>query len=378
MAYLDQILLTCLGGTIVFCLLYAVWRLRNFVVSKLRKYTPYKQRKRLLLYTSALSGLTAAIVIVTFCFEMTRLWAPDIYVGVKSMVPRGTGVVFKHLFVASIFIAMWEFSNWAAHRLIKDKTDVKNQRVNTLMPPILSVLAMLFGLAYALFLLKDIGVDIMPLLTGAGIAGLAVGLGAQQSIRDIIAGFTIILEDIVQIGDVIKIGQHGGVVEKVSLRKIQLRDFNGAVYTIPYSEVKIIENLTKDFSYYVFNLNIALETDIDLAIATIRKIGADLQQDPAFAPNIIEPVEISGVDGFGTTYLTIKARIKTLPIKQWEVGREFNKRLKYEFDRAGIQMAIPDRVIYPQPPQRQAANNDAHTAATYDRASAGNAAITLK
>jgi small-conductance mechanosensitive channel len=208
-----------------------------------------------------------------------------------------------------------------------------------------------------LMVLRELDVDITPVLTGAGIVGLAVGFGAQTLVRDIITGFFLIVEDQVRVGDVAMVNGTGGLVEQINLRTIVLRDFEGVVHVIPNGEIKTLANRTKDFSYYVIDLGVDYGEDTDRVIALIRGAGAELMKDPAFAPFILEPVEVVGVDDFKESSVSVKLRIKTVPLKQWEVGRELRRRIKQTLNREGIRSPSPKldvtitrRNLPPEPP----------------------------
>jgi moderate conductance mechanosensitive channel len=193
--------------------------------------------------------------------------------------------------------------------------------------------------------LPHFGVNIAPVLTGAGILGLALGFGAQTLVRDVISGFFLILEDQVRVGDVAAINGTGGVVEAINLRTIVLRDAEGTVHVFPNGAIQTLANKSKDFSFYVIDLGISYREDPDRVGAVLRKIGADMQAEPTFAPWILEPVEILGVDAFGDWSVVLKMRIKTVPLKQWEVGREFRKRIRKRFEEEGIEIPFPERVV---------------------------------
>jgi small conductance mechanosensitive channel len=224
-----------------------------------------------------------------------------------------------------------------------DSVDVleRTKRAQTLGRLIHNVLAVLISSIALLMVLREMGVDIVPMLTGAGIVGVALGFGAQWLVRDVIAGFYLILDNQIRVGDVAAINGVGGVVEAINLRTIVLRDAEGTVHVFQNGAINTLSNRTKDFSYYVIDLNIAYGQDPDRAIDVLRQGGRELQQDPIFRPSILEPVEILGVDAFLDTKVTIKLRIKTLPQKQWEVGRELRRRLLHALGREGISLVAP-------------------------------------
>jgi len=203
---------------------------------------------------------------------------------------------------------------------------------------------LIVGIA-VLMILRELRIDIAPVLTGAGIVGLAVGFGAQTLVRDIISGFFLILEDQVRVGDVAAINGIGGLVEQLNLRTIVLRDAEGAVHVFPNGSITTLANRSKDFSYYVIDLPISYQEDPDRITAILRRIGEEMQNDSRFGPFILEPIEVLGVDAFSVWSMQLKVRIKTVPQKQWDVGRELRKRIKKAFDELGIEMTFPERVV---------------------------------
>ena len=196
-----------------------------------------------------------------------------------------------------------------------------------------------------LMVLREFHLDIAPVLTGAGIVGLAVGFGAQTLVRDVISGFFLILEDQVRVGDVAAINGTGGLVEEINLRTIVLRDFEGTVHVFPNGSINTLANRSKDFSYYVIDIGISYREDPDRVANVLREVGAEMQADTRFGPQILEPIEIVGVDAFTDWAMTLKVRIKTVPLKQWEVGRELRKRILKAFDAYGIEIPFPERVV---------------------------------
>lgn len=256
-----------------------------------------------------------------------------------------SGVV-NILMICGIGAVLWETANGLIETALRRAGERGESRVRTLLPLLRHILFIVFGGLFILILLSEIGINIAPLLAGAGILGIAVGFGAQTMVKDFLTGFTIILEDLIQVGDVVRLAGQSGVVEKITIRKVQLRDLSGTVYTIPFSEITTVENLTKDFSYYVMDVGVSYNEDPDRVMEVLRAIDADLREDPAYGPFMIEPIEILGVDQFGDSAVVIKARLKTKPIKQWFVGREFNRRMKHAFQRAGIEIPFPHRTIY--------------------------------
>lgn len=194
--------------------------------------------------------------------------------------------------------------------------------------------------------LSELGLDIMPIITGAGIAGLAVGFGAQNLVRDVISGFFLILEDQIRIGDVAVLNGTSGLVEAINLRTTILRDLEGTVHIFPNGEIKQVSNRTKEWSRYVIDVGVAYKEDVDYVMQVLKEIGDDLSRDQTYGPLILEPLQVLGVDAFGDWQVTIKISIKTLPLKQWEVGRELRRRIKKTFDEKGIEIPFPHLSLY--------------------------------
>jgi len=222
----------------------------------------------------------------------------------------------------------------------------REKRANTITRTLRMLTTVVVMSVAVLIVLRELGVDITPILTGAGIAGLAVGFGAQNLVRDIIAGFFLILENQVRVGDVAIINGKGGLVEAIRLRTIQLRGQDGTVHVIPNGAISELSNLTKDFSYYVIDMGVAYKEDVDRVMGVLREVGAELQQDPAYAERILAPLEILGVDAFADSAVVIRVRIKTVPLQQWNVGRELRRRIKKAFDAQGIEIPYPHLSLY--------------------------------
>jgi small conductance mechanosensitive channel len=220
------------------------------------------------------------------------------------------------------------------------------KRARTLSRLVQNGLTTVVAIVAALMILRELRIDIMPILTGAGIVGLAVGFGAQTLVKDLIGGFFLTFENQVRVGDVATINGTGGLVEAINLRTIVLRDLQGTVHVFPNGSIERLSNLTKDFSYYVVDVGVAYKEDTDAVAAVLQEVGADLLADPAYGASILAPLEVLGVDDFGDSQVTIKIRIKTLPLKQWEVGREMRRRIKKAFDAHGIEIPFPHRSLY--------------------------------
>ncbi len=219
------------------------------------------------------------------------------------------------------------------------------KRARTLGSMISNVATALISGVAVLMILNELRINIAPVLAGTGIVGLAVGFGAQTLVRDIISGFFLILEDQVRVGDVAAINGQGGLVEAINLRTIVLRDAEGTVHVFPNGAINTLANRSKEFSYYVIDVGIAYHENPDRVMDVLRGVGAELQADPRFGPLILAPLEIQGVEAFADWSVTLKMRIKTVPLKQWEVGRELRRRILKAFGEHGIDIPFPERVV---------------------------------
>lgn len=189
-----------------------------------------------------------------------------------------------------------------------------------------------------LMILQTLDINIMPVLTGAGILGLAVGFGAQTLVKDVISGFFMLVEDQVRVGDVAVLNGTGGTVEEINLRTTVLRDAEGVVYVIPNGEIKTLANRTKDFSFAVLDVAIDYEADVDEAMAAIERAAEGVRQDPRLASSILEPLDMLGVDSVQGSTVVLKVRLKTAPSQQWAVARAFRRRIRDEFHASGIRI----------------------------------------
>jgi small-conductance mechanosensitive channel len=261
------------------------------------------------------------------------------------------GTLGTLLLIVVFAIALWELTSSVIDRQLRE-TDAERRRqapsarVKTLLAVGRNAAFSAITVVTLLLVLSELGIDIAPLLAGAGVVGLAVGFGAQTLVKDIITGAIILFQDLVAVGEVVKVGDTAGLVEAISIRHIRLRDLSGTVHTIPFSAISTISNLTKDFSFYVFDIGVAYREDVDRVMDVLKDLGTELQQDPELGSLILAPLEIFGLDRFADSAIVIKARIKTLPIQQWTIGREFNRRLKRRFDELGIEIPFPHRTLY--------------------------------
>lgn len=292
-------------------------------------------------------GYWGIFLVVLYGFAFT--WDIPIaeYLGGKELWFGFLSTSSSILVVIAMAVLIWELANGIVeYMLYKADLQGHSTRMKTILPVARSILSIVIGILFFMVLLSEMGLNVMPLLAGAGVMGIAIGFGAQKMVADFLTGFTILLEDLIQVGDVARVAGKAGLVERITMRKIQLRDLDGTVFTVPFSEVGIVENLTKDFSFYLLDVGVAYRENTDEVIGYLREIDEEMRADEAYKDLILEPIEILGVDKFADSAVIIKARIKTLPIKQWAVGREFNRRMKIRFDKEGVEIPFPHTTLY--------------------------------
>ena len=220
------------------------------------------------------------------------------------------------------------------------------KRADTLSGVIGYLLSVTIIAVAVLMVMTELDIQIGPILAAAGVLGLAVGFGAQHLVQDLISGFFILLDDQIRVGDVVQIADKGGLVEKLNLRMTVLRDLAGNVHYVRNGQIGVVTNMTKEYSRYVFDIGVAYREDVDEVVKVVRQVDEELRNDPELGKDILEPIEILGLDQFADSAVVIKARTKTKPIRQWAVGREFNRRLKKKFDELDIEIPFPHVTLY--------------------------------
>jgi len=230
--------------------------------------------------------------------------------------------------------------------LRKREDEESKKRAKTLSSVIRNLLDAVVLIIAVMTVLGQLGVEIGPLLAAAGVVGLAIGFAGQSLAKDFINGFFILLWDQIRVGDVVEVSGRGGLVERINLKMTVIRDLAGNVHFVPNSNIDVVTNMTKDYSRYVFDIGVAYREDVDEVTEVLKEIDTELRNDPDFKEDILEPLEIFGLNKFDDSAIIIRARIKTKPIKQWRIGREFNRRIKKKFDEKNIEIPFPHRTIY--------------------------------
>ncbi|MEO8991366.1 MAG: mechanosensitive ion channel family protein [Nitrosospira sp.] len=197
-----------------------------------------------------------------------------------------------------------------------------------------------------MLILGELGISVAPILGAAGVVGLAVGFGAQSLVKDYFTGLFILLENQIREGDVVKLGEHAGLVEVVTLRYVQLRDYDGNVHFVPNSQINTVVNMARGFSQSVIDVGVAYRENTDEVMEAMREVGRKMREDPVFSLLILEDLEIAGVDKWADSAVIIRCRFKVKPLEQWSVRREYLRRLKHVFDARGIEIPFPHITVY--------------------------------
>lgn len=320
-----------------------------FLLGRLLNTSPFitATGKRSAIYQKLINVGVFVIFLCLAIMSVCNIWITD----TESSIIYNQTFGFFRFFVTLIFLItlaaiVYEIIRSLLEHVFKKWSRTSSPRVNTLLPIARNVVNITLFTIFGITIISELGINIMPLLAGAGVLGFAVGFGAQTFIKDLLTGFIIIFEDLVQVGDVVTVGGKSGLVEKITVRKMQLRSLDGIAITVPFSEISIVENMTKEYSYYLMNVGVAYRENPDQVIEVLRSLSDELLGDENYASDILEPIEILGVDEFADSAVIIKARIKTKPIKQWAIGREFNRRMKHRFDKENIEIPFPHQTVY--------------------------------
>ena len=339
-------------GIVFVVVVVAVWLNRWLARWLDRKMTPLRNRLklngrrfslsfRIQAWFGYLLGGSLLLYVVSRLPEVRSTWLDD------NFTPTNiTAALFSLLLVTLLFASVWEGANFAMEYGAGRNRRLSRARLDTLLPVVRNALLVALFIIATLVVLSELGLDIMPLLAGAGVLGIAIGFGAQTLVKELINGFIVIFEDLVAVGDVVRVGDRVGVVERITIRKIQLRDLDGTVSTVPFSEVSIVDNLTKDYSYYLMDVGVAYRENVDEVMQCLRDVDRDMREDNNYGGSILQELEILGVNEFADSAVVIRCRTKTRAHDKWWVGREFNRRMKAAFDERDIEIPFPHQTLY--------------------------------
>jgi moderate conductance mechanosensitive channel len=302
-------------------------------------------------YLPLLVTVARTLVLIVVGLGLLQVWG----FGTIAWLLSEAGNVFLSraltvLVIVVVTIGAWELISMMIERSMTDKDTEGNLRLSnrtrTLLNIVRNFLLVFLSLIALFLILTELGLNIAPLLAGAGVIGLAIGFGSQKLVQDIITGMFVLLGDTIRVGDVVEVAGRAGVVEAMTMRTVALRDLSGSLHTIPYSAIDTVKNLTQDFSYALLDLGVAYRESVDEVMDVLKDLGEEMNRDPYFRRHILEPLEILGVDAFADSAVIIRMRFKTRPLKQWEVAREFRRRIKNRFDELGIQIPYPHQTLY--------------------------------
>lgn len=289
-----------------------------------------------------------------FMRQTLALW-PDIG-GLVAAAARILGIVIG----AWLLIRLAQRSIRALRIRIASRMDDREsvKRAETLGRVFRYLVAVVVTLLAGMLVLSELGVSVAPILGAAGVVGLAVGFGAQSLVKDFFTGFFLLLENQIRQGDVVKLGEHAGLVEEVTLRYVQLRDYDGNVHFVPNGTISTVVNMARGHAQAVVDVGVSYGSDLDSAMAVMRSVAAELRQDPAHAARIQGDLEMAGVERWDDSAVVLRARLRVAPLEQWTVRREYLRRLKYAFDVAGIEIPFPQVSLHVQPQPNPPTTND--------------------
>jgi small conductance mechanosensitive channel len=299
-------------------------------------------------YTALITNTTVTVIYILAAAALLEAWGISAFTWLVDLAQQPSARNVVSLAIVLIAgLVLWEFFSAMIERKLAGIDHGGRSRARTVLPLLRSTVMVVLITVAALMILSQIGINIAPLLAGAGIAGIAVGFGAQALVKDVITGFFMLLEDTFAVGDRVDVGGgHVGTIEAVSIRNFRLRDIQGVVHTVPFSAITTVLNMSRDFAYVVCDAGIVYRENPDRVIEVMREAGKEIAAEPRWSRYVLAPLEILGVERFTDTAMIIRARLKAAPPHQIELGREFNRVLKNAFDRAGVEMASVNQLYY--------------------------------
>ena len=316
--------------------------------ASLNRRLPLLERRLNTFVPRALFVLRLLVVLAVIAYSVDALGIADVGAWFDSEAGAWlTATLVSVVLILLLSFAVWlALTSWVDYRLNPEWGSVPTSRESTLLSLLRNAATVALIVITLMFVLSEIGLDIAPLLASAGVIGLAIGFGAQKLVQDIITGIFIQLENAMNVGDVVSVAGTSGVVERLTVRSVSLRDVQGVYHIIPFSSVDMVSNFMREFSFFVADIGIAYRESIDEAKRAMFDAFEQLKADPAWGPAIIGDLQWFGVDSFGESSVNLRARIKTLPGQQWGVGRAYNEIIKRLFDERGIEMPFPHRTLF--------------------------------
>lgn len=350
-----------LSVLVLFAAVIIIWGLHVILKSLTERIAPKEEvagKKRVNIGRWTMRAARLAIFIGAFVVIL-RLWGFDFSDLRNSPIYALFSVLGRIAIILILALAAIELGQLGITRVFervarRSRDPRRAAQIRTLGPVLSGLATSIVVVIAAMMALSEVGVEIGPLLAGAGIVGLAVGFGAQTIVKDFLTGLFLIMEDSVSVGDVVKIAEFSGTVEDMSLRTIKLRSYDGTLHIFPYSEAQVISNRTKLFSYAVFEFPLDHNTDIGKALDLMKQVGDEVRADADLAALVTAAIDIAGVERVSEAGVVLKARIRTAPGKQWTVQHEYLRRIRFAFERENIEFTrATTRLITSEPlPQK--------------------------
>ncbi|TVP92631.1 MAG: mechanosensitive ion channel protein MscS [Thioalkalivibrio sp.] len=344
-----QTLAAILAGFFVAALLTQVISRRIHLHEETRHNFPMLEERLNAYIPTALKVMRAVILLLVLAVILDA-WAPfDLGAWIQSDAGAGLlATAFSVAIILGVAALFWlVVASWIEQRLSPEAgRGPPGPREKTLLTIFRNAIAIALVVIVTMIVLAEIGINIGPLIAGAGVLGLAIGFGAQTLVRDIITGVFIQLENAINTGDVVRVGDITGTVERLTIRSLGLRDLSGTFHLIPFSSVETVSNFTRDYGCHLGEYGVAYREDTDEVIVRLREAFAELQAHPEHGPKIIGDLEVHGVTALADSSVNVRVRIKTLPGEQWGIGREYNRLVKRHFDAAGIEIPFPHMTLY--------------------------------
>ena len=337
---------------VVALLLPAVLRLTTAIVARLYGGSEVR-RPTGLGFVMAERGARAAVIILSAWWVAAEAGvdAAGMMMGAgDTVVSRLAHAVTQAIAVVLVADILWQFlkaeiavrmADGPLDRRLSDEERGRNARIRTLLPILRNILAITLGAVAVMMVLTSLGVDIGPLIAGAGVAGVAIGFGAQTIVKDLISGIFYLWDDAFRIGEYIETGKYKGVVESFSLRSVKLRHHRGPLTTVPFGELGAVQNMSRDWSVIKFNISVTYDTDLEKLRKVIKRIGAEVAEKPEYKDILLEPLKMKGVLEFGEYAIVVRVGFTTKPGEQFMIRREIMTRIKSAFKENGIQFASP-------------------------------------
>ncbi|HEY8118664.1 MAG TPA: mechanosensitive ion channel family protein [Methylophilaceae bacterium] len=284
---------------------------------------------------------------------MTNIFSDINSSDLKEMLTISQSTLHIILILLIAFIAVRAASKLIGifHTFLLDRVDnnlEELKRIETLSRAFHYITSVVITIITGTLVLSELGISIAPILAAAGVIGVAAGFGAQSLVKDYLSGFFLLLENQIRQGDVVEIAGKGGLVEEMTLRYVKLRDYEGYVHFIPNGTITAVTNMSQEFAYAVIDIRVAYKENLDDIMQMMREIGTEIRQDPTFSSKILDDIEIAGVDALADSAVIIKSRFKVHALAQWDVKREFFRRIKHRFYDKNIEIPYPHMTVSPR------------------------------